>query len=226
MITMCKRLSIFLIVIPILFTVFAVSDHGFFCRAGVSLSCAAIVWLTAGLELRRTKWWVVAGLIVSVFGDWFMVQRGNNPNLFICAICLFFMAHACFCVFCLVNGRINKWFLLVLLMGYLPFFFVALRPALMPQPALLVAVLAYLLMSCVSLAAAVGLRLPTVVRVIYIVGIALFVFSDTIIALRVFAKYNDLSFLILPTYFASHVVLALALTLMGSFFDRKSRIFL
>jgi prolipoprotein diacylglyceryltransferase len=117
----------------------------------------------------------------------------------------------------------NKWFLFVLLAGYLPFFFVTLRPAI-PQPALLVAVLAYLLMSCVSLSAPVRLRLPTIVRETYTLGIALFVFSDTIIALRVFAEYRDLSFLILPTYFASHVVLALALVLMGNFFDCKSKI--
>jgi uncharacterized membrane protein YhhN len=197
-------------------------SHVFFFRAGVSLSCAAIVWLASGQELRQTKWWVIAGLVVSVFGDWFMCVRGNNPTLFIYAICLFFTAHACFCIFCLVNGRINKWFLLVLLMGYLPFFFVALRPRI-PQPALLVAVLAYLLVSCVSLSAAVGLRLPTIVRATYTIGIALFVFSDTIIALSIFAGYRNLSFLILPTYFASHTVLALALVLMGSFFG-KSRI--
>jgi len=236
---MNKRFSLYLLIIPILFTVFAVTgheyfyqvvdslrssivavlNHKFFFRAGVSLSCAVIVWQTAGQAIRQTKWWVIAGLIVSVFGDWFMVHRGNDSTLFICAISLFFAAHACFCIFCLVNGRIHKWFLLVLLLGYLPFFFMVLCPGI-PQPALLAAVLAYLLMSCVSLSAAAGLRLPTIVKGAYMTGIALFVFSDTIIALAVFAKYRDWGFLILPTYFASHVVLALALTLMGSFFDK------
>ena len=218
---MYRGLRLGLIAIPILFTVFAVSDQGFFCRAGVSLSCAAIVWLLSGREIRQTEWWVIAGLVVSVFGDWFMVQRGNNPTLFIYAISLFFTAHACFCLFCLINGRINRWFLLVLLMGYLPFFFIVLRPAISP-PALFAAVFAYLLVSCVSLSAAVGLRLPIIVRGTYTVGIALFVFSDTIIALSLFAHYRDLNFLILPTYFASHTVLALALVLKGTFFDSPS----
>ena len=220
---MDKSDRLFLLLIPILFTISAVLGHGFFFRAGVSLSCAVIVWLTAGQVLRQTKWWVIAGLVVSVFGDWFMVIRGNNPALFITAISLFFIAHACFCAFCLVNGRISRWFLVGLLAYYLAFFVVSLSPAL-THPGLFAAILAYLLMSCVSLSAAVGLRLPTIVRVTYALGVGLFVFSDTIIALAVFAKYRDLSFLILPTYFATHVVLALALTLMGCFFDRESQI--
>ena len=220
---MCKMFRLVLIAIPILFTVFVVSGPEFYERAGVSLSCAVIVWLAAGQTLRTTKWWVIAGLVISVFGDWFMGHKGDNPTLFICAIALFFTAHACFCIFCLVNGRIHRWFLLVLLMGYLPFFYLVLRPAI-PQQALMVAVLAYLLVSCVSLAAATGLRLPTIVKWTYAVGIALFVFSDTIIALSIFAKYRELDFLILPTYFSTHVALALALTLMGSFFDGKAKI--
>jgi hypothetical protein len=159
-------------------------------------------------------------LIVSVAGDWFMVHR-DNTTIFIYAIGLFFMAHACFCIFSMLNGRVNRTYLLILLTGYLILFFTALRPALTHQ-ALFVAVLAYLFVSCWSLAAAVGLRLPTIVRGTYSFGIALFVFSDTIIALGLFAGYRDWSFLILPTYFASHVVIASALTLMGIFFENKN----
>jgi uncharacterized membrane protein YhhN len=230
---MGKIFRLFFLVIPVFFTLCAVGffDESiyrsvfreFFFRAGVSFSCAVIVCLASGQALRRTKWYVIAGLVVSVFGDWFMVNRGGNSTLFIYAIGLFFIAHVCFCSFCIVNGRIDKGVLLALLTGYLPFFFVELRPALTQTP-LFAAVMAYLLVSCLSLSAAAGLRLPAVVRATYMLGIALFVFSDTIIALRSFTPYRgDLNSLILPTYFASHVVIALALMLMGIFFDSHSR---
>jgi len=206
-----------------IFAAFATAEHRFFFRAGVSLSCAAIVCLASGRELGQTKWWVVAGLAVSVIGDWFMVHKSGNLNYFICAISMFFIAHTCFCAFCLIKGRIDTWFLFVLLTGYLPFFFVVLRPEI-PQPALFIAVLVYLLVSCLSLSAAAGLRLPAIVRGTYMEGIALFVFSDTIIALTSFAGYRgDLKYLILPTYFASHTVITLALVLMGIFAASQSK---
>ena len=213
---MDKGDRLFLLVIPILFIISAVMGHGFFFRAGVSLSCAAIVWLTVGREIGQTKWWVIAGLVVSVIGDWFMV----HSNLML-GIGVFFIAHACFCVFCLLNGRIHRGLLFGLLTYYLAFFFVVLQ---IPQPALFAAVFAYLLMSCVSLSAAAGLRLPAMVRGTYVIGIALFVFSDTLIALRLFAEYRDLNFLVLPTYFASHMVITLALVLMSVVFECQSKV--
>ena len=205
---MDKRFQILLLLIPALFALFAVKgEYGFFSRAGVSLSCAVIVWVTSKYQ---TKWWVVVGLLVSVVGDWFMVNRNNNPDFFLYGICFFFLAHVCFLLFCLKNGRINRWLLVFVLTGYVAFFFLVLRPAI-TQPTLLVAVFAYLLVSCLSLATAAGLRLSKIATWIFTAGITLFVFSDTIIALSEFASYRTLNFLILPTYFTSHGVITLAL---------------
>ena len=197
------------LIIPILFTVFAVTGHGFFFRAGVSASCAIILWIMSKQTVSRHIWWVIAALIVSIAADWFMTRKGVLVY-FLFAIILFFMAHTGFFLFCLKNGRINWRFLLPVLTGYLIFFFAILFPAIKPTY-LLVAVLAYLIISCFSLSAAVGLRLPAMAHWCFAAGIALLVFSDTIIALNIFVKYKDLNFLILPTYFASHVMVTLAL---------------
>jgi hypothetical protein len=197
------------LIIPILFTVFAVTGHGFFFRAGVSASCAIILWIMSKQTVSSHIWWVIAALIVSIAADWFMTRKGVLVY-FLFAIILFFMAHTGFFLFCLKNGRINWRFLLPVLTGYLIFFFAILFPAIKPTY-LLVAVLAYLIISCFSLSAAVGLRLPAMAHWCFAAGIALLVFSDTIIALNIFVKYKDLNFLILPTYFASHVMVTLAL---------------
>ena len=203
--------------IPVIFAIFVVTGWGyeltgwrFPFRACVSVSCAAILWLMSGKELRRTVRWVIAALLVSSIADWFMMHSGRVPVYFLYGVCLFFVAHVGFLVFCLKNGRIDRWLLLPVLTGYLAFFFLVLRPAL-TEPVLFAAILAYLIISCFSLSAAAGLQLPAMVHWCFTAGIALLVFSDTIIALRVFAGYKTLGFLILPTYFASHVMVTLAL---------------
>jgi hypothetical protein len=74
-----------------------------------------------------------------------------------------------------------------------------------------VAVLGYLLISCVALAAAIGLRQPGVVKSLYVAGIVLVVISDTIISFKEFLDYHDLNGLILPTYYLAHLAITLSI---------------
>lgn len=71
-------------------------------------------------------------------------------------------------------------------------------------------VLAYLVVSCASLAAATGLRNPPEERLWFQTGIALIVFSDTIIGLSEFGNVKALSWLILPTYYLALVCITLS----------------
>jgi hypothetical protein len=205
-------MKLLLLLIPFISSICAAAGCGFFYRACVSVSCAVIVRLTSKSATDRSTWWVIAALLISAAADWFMVHSNRNPAYFLYGVGLFFTAHTGFLLFCLQNGRIHRYLLLTLLAGYLTFFFVMLRPAI-ADSLLLTAVLAYLLISCFSLAAAAGLRLAPVVRWCFTAGIALLVFSDTIIALRVFAGYRGMAFLILiqPAYFASQMMITLAL---------------
>jgi len=124
--------------------------------------------------------------------------------MFSAGIGLYLFAHLGYLGFALKNGRIQMLFTFVLLAGYLLFFFVKLYPAL-DDAVLLIAVLLYLLISCVSLGAAFGIRLPSVVKWSYFAGVSLVLLSDTIIALHEFTSYGSLNFLILPTYYAAHI---------------------
>ena len=205
-------MRLLLLIVPVVFGIFAATGYGFFYRACVSVSCAVIVWLMSKPATDRSTRWVIAALLIAAVADWFMVHSGSNPIYFLYGIGLFFVVHTGFFLFCLKNGRIHRYVLLVLLTGYLTFFFMVLHPAI-TDTRVWIAVLAYLLISCFSLAAAAGLRLAPVVRWCYTAGIALLVFSDTLIALRVFAGYRNIEFLILiqPTYFASQMMVTLAL---------------
>ena len=73
------------------------------------------------------------------------------------------------------------------------------------------AVLVYLLISCFSLGAAVGIRAGRWIRWPYVLGIFLILFSDTIISFREFVGYRELDFLILPTYYAAHIIITFSL---------------
>ena len=207
-----KNFRFTVLLIPIMFAVIAWMGWGFMFRAAVSVSCSVIVWLMAKQLTAGSKWYVIAALLISICGDWFLSHRGGIPVRFIYGVCLYFMAHVGFLCFCLKNGRMNPYVLIALLAGFLVFFFVALRPAL-SQPALFFSVLAYLIVSCLSFAAATGLRLPPQVRLCFSFGIALLVFSDTIIALKEFVGFKELNLLIMPTYYAAHIFVTTALIL-------------
>ncbi len=205
-----KKAHYIILLVPIIFTVLAIMRFGFFFRAGVSASCVFILLWMPDKFAENSLRMVIAALIISIGGDWFMSHVGDIPARFIYGICLFFVAHICFLGFCLKNGRINFWILLAILIPYLIFFFIVLSPTL-TYTILYVAVLLYLLVSCFSLAAAAGLRLPSMTRWYFITGIGLLVFSDTMISLKVFTGCDHVGFLILPTYFASQIFITLSL---------------
>jgi hypothetical protein len=76
---------------------------------------------------------------------------------------------------------------------------------------LLATVLVYFLISCISLGAAAGIHLKPMIKWSYFSGIALILISDTFIAFHEFTEYQDLNFLILPTYYAAHILITFPL---------------
>jgi uncharacterized membrane protein YhhN len=154
-------------------------------------------------------------MVWSMVGDYFLSHRPGHPGYFVYGIGAFFVAHLGYLGFALKNGRISWLALGLLLLGYLPFFGFYLHPA-MPDPVLRYAALAYLLVSCVSLAAAWGLRLEWQPKTAYVAGIGLVLFSDTIIAFSEFLRYREWNALILPTYYLAHMCVALALFRRGA----------
>ena len=126
--------------------------------------------------------------------------------MFAAGIGLYFLAHAGYLVYALKNGSLNKGFTGFVLFVYLMFFVWVLWPAI-DEPILLAAVLIYLLISCISLGAAIGFRVRPRIKWSFFAGIGLILFSDTIISFKEFTSYQHLNFLILPTYYAAHMII-------------------
>ena len=56
-----------------------------------------------------------------------------------------------------------------------------------------------------------GLRGSQVAKWAYVFGIFLILFSDTIIAYKEFVGYNELNYLILPTYYLAHIAIVFSI---------------
>jgi uncharacterized membrane protein YhhN len=201
-----------LLVIPLGLAIAAVLTGGLMVKLGVALGCAGIL-LWTGLQSRQTEaadlGWVIAALALSAGGDWFLSNRGQRESYFLVGIGLFFGAHIGFLKFCWRRGRANRITLGSLLGAYLPYYWFWLRPAI-PSSPLKAAVLAYLLISCLALSVACGLRVRPVVKVGFVLGIGLLVFSDTLISMNEFLKWRQGNRLILPTYYLAHLCISWA----------------
>jgi uncharacterized membrane protein YhhN len=195
-----------LLLIPLISGILALNHLGFPFKAGVAASGILILWWVYLGKLNQSKdvWAIFGALLFSIAGDWFLSNRNGETSRFIIGIALFFLAHVGYLTFALMNGRLNRLLTLIILAAYLGFYFFMLSPGI-EDKTLKVAALCYLLISCFSLGAALGMKGNSAFRWLYIFGIVLVLFSDTIIALREFVKYKDLDFLILPTYYLAQI---------------------
>lgn len=207
-----SKTSYLLLLIPLVLAYFADNGYGFFFKAAVPGSCAIILAILYRKKLNTSPyiWFVIGAFVFSIAGDWFLSNKGDSFMMFSSGIGLYLIAHLGYMGFALLNGRIHKTFTIVLLAGYLLFFFLRLFHAI-DDTVLMIATLLYLLISCFSLGAAVGTNLSFIVKWSYFLGVTLVLFSDTIIALYEFTGYRELNFLILPTYYAAHISVTFAL---------------
>ena len=200
-----------LLLIPIISAILALHYHDFAFKSGVAGGGILILFIMYFNQLRQTKdvWMIFGAFLFSIGGDWFLSNRHGETGMFVAGIALFFFAHVGYLSFALMNGRINKVFTIILLVGYLAFFFLKLFSSI-EDKVLMTAALIYLLISCFSLGAATGIKAEPIVKWAYVFGIMMVLFSDTIIAFREFAAYKQLSFLILPTYYLAQISITFA----------------
>ena len=218
-----KRYWIFaLLLVPLLSGILALSHLGFLFKAGVAGSGILILgWIYSG-ELKRNRDVVAifGAFLFSIIGDWFLSNRQGENVRFIMGIAMFFVAHVGYFTFGLLNGRLTRLLTAAILIVYLTFFLVLLSPGI-KSDALMAASLCYLLISCLSLGAAFGVKGESGFRWLFIFGIGLVLFSDTLIALREFAKFGSLDFLVLPTYYLAQISVTAALISRKVFEENK-----
>jgi len=201
-----------LLIISVLLAIMALYTSSFIYKSGTAGMGIIILLLLNFNRLKATKdqWLIIGAFSFSIAGDWFLSNMAGDPMMFSKGIALFFLAHLGYLVFATINGRIIWAFTSILLVAFLVFFFLMLYPAINDK-VLMFATLTYLLVSCLSLGAAVGIKGDLVVKWVFVIGIFLILFSDTIISQKDFLVYNRLDFLILPTYYLAHISITFSL---------------
>jgi len=183
----------------------------------VAISCAAICVALLITPRNRVAgrvwlWAIAAAMVLSVIGDLFLTFRTSDTG-FVVGIGFFLLAHLGFLTYALKRVRFRWLVLVVIAIPLLVLYFVFFLPPLITSPALAVAVLAYLLVSCFSLAAAIDLGSHSAARWVYAAGILSLVISDAFIAFDDFAGIKAVSPLIMPLYYLCHVLVAVSVIL-------------
>lgn len=192
--------------------ILGVATSNFIFKSGTAGMGISIV-LLLNVRLKHSAkdtWWIPAAFLFSIIGDWFLSHMNGDNLMFVKGIALFFLAHVGYLLYALFNGRIKRMFTVILLAAYLVFFFLVLYPTFTDVP-LMIASLVYLLISCFSLGAAMGMKGDPTARRSFIFGVVLIIFSDTIIAFKEFVDYHTFDFLITPTYYLAHIFITFSL---------------
>lgn len=205
--------ALLLLALPAVCTVYGMMPPYVYWKNCLSTgSCAAALFVLGALNPRflKTGFLMIFGLIFSMIGDGFMKQ-GNMVG----GIGFFGLGHICFLAFFLANGTFRLSAAIafgLLLAGYVPYYLKCLKPleALSGNAILNGAVIFYLVVSILSLTATFAFNTTWWVRILAILGISCIVFSDTLIAENNFCGRNALYFLMMPTYLATHFLIAAA----------------
>lgn len=177
----------------------------------ITLSCMAI----AALSGREARMLTACAYVFSVIGDFFLQHKSISKNSYIYGIAGFFMAHTCFFMYALVMLRWSILTLIaavVLLIGYGIFVIKKLHPVL-DSKAMKIAVTMYMLISVAAFSAALSLNADPLSKCLYAAGIGCIIFSDTIIAFSDFLSRRKMNFLMMPTYYLCHILVAASLIL-------------
>ncbi len=186
--------------------ILALITSDFLFKSGTAGIGIVIILILNFKSVKSSKdtWMIIGAFFFSIAGDWFLSNMNGDSAMFSKSIALFFFAHLGYLLFAVSNGRINRRVTIIILVLYLLFFFLALYPSI-EDKVLMLATLIYLLISCLSLGASVGIQSEPVVKWTYAFGIFLILFSDTIISLSEFLGYKTFDLLILPTYYLAHI---------------------
>ena len=196
--------------IPAVFAYFACKTDKYLLKSLQTLACLCIVMAAGIISGNMHFLYLGASFMVSIAGDYFLSYKNRNENYFVYGIVLYFLAHIGYLLYIVMSFDINIAVFAAagaaLLAGYLVYYFVSLAKNV--KGVMSAAVLSYLVISCAVLALAVSIDAPVFVKILTVLGIALIVISDTIIAESDFLNHRRLAYLILPTYYAAQIFLS------------------
>jgi uncharacterized membrane protein YhhN len=176
--------------------------------ACTTLLCACAAALSAA---GASKWAIAAGLLVSIAGDWFLAHQRPGAGRFLYGVILFLIAHCLFSVSAAMRFKFSAGALAaaaVLAVCYGLYMYLRILPRV--DSGLKLPLVMYMLVSVISLWFAMSMAGPGYVRLVYTVGIAAIVFSDTMIAENIYMGSALAGRLVHPTYYLCHVLVALS----------------
>lgn len=195
--------------VPVAFALLRLLTRKYVFSALTTLSCAALA-LVPALKAGTVPEWrsliLPTALVVSAVGDYFMAHKGGRPEIYQLGIAGFLLAHVLFIVHSCAQWRPSGGILLVGIALFAVYgVYLALRalpgiPGALKLPAAL-----YALVSVAGFALSLMTGDP-----LYILGLALLMFSDTMIAEHDFVGTRWAGALILPTYYLSQLFVALS----------------
>ncbi|WP_273274970.1 lysoplasmalogenase [Maribacter polysiphoniae] len=207
-----KQWFTLLVLAQVISAIIATATDVFIFKISVAALGAIILLIAFSKKLRNAfdVWVVILAFVCSMIGDFYLSHMNGNNSMFVIGISLYLLAHIGYLIFSLLNGTIRWRYTLLITTAFLIFFYFSLYPNI-PDKTLMVTVLFYLIVSCVSLGAALGIKALPKIKLPYVFGIALVLFSDTIISFKEFVHYDALNVLILPTYYLAQIAITIAL---------------
>lgn len=193
--------------IPASFAILALMKNKYLFKALVTSSIllfCLFYMLTNDIDLSFTV--ILAAFLFSIIGDYFLTFKEKHQSYYVIGISIFFLAHVSYLAFMLVNGSLSLIILVCLVTVFFLYFILRLYPTIKDRK-LLVSVLLYLAISCVTYAASFGLDINLPSKILIIAAISLIVISDITIAETDFVKNRKTGVFILPTYYLAHLCL-------------------
>jgi uncharacterized membrane protein YhhN len=182
----------------------------------ITPACLGIVlWSCIEHRNRTAGILICLAFLLCIVGDLCLHNSGKAAILFMIGLGFFLLAHVCFITFSLKNGKMNWLVLGIVVTIYLVYYFAFLMPGLEGIP-LKAGTLAYLLVSCVSVGAAAGLRTDKTTKGLYLAGIICIVVSDTQISIHNFLQAECLYWAMLPLYYAFQMLVTAAIIHLNS----------
>ncbi len=201
-----------LLILSVFSAILALTTSIFIYKSGSAAIGILIILVLSIKSVKPSKdnWLIIGAFLFSIAGDWFLSNKLEDTSMFVKGIALFFFAHLCYLLFAIFNGQIKWKFTIVFLIGFLLFFFLSLYPSINDK-VLMIAALVYLIVSCLSFGASLGIKGDSIFKWAYVFGIFLVLFSDTLISFTEFIGYKRFDFLILPTYYLAHISITFSL---------------
>ncbi len=207
-----KPWFLILFLAQIVFAIIAITTAVFIFKIAVAAVGSIILLIAFSKQLMNVfdVWVVILAFVCSMIGDYFLSHMNGDTALFMIGISLYLLAHIGYLIFSLLNGKIRWKSTIIITLAFLSFFYFTLFPKITDKT-LALTVLFYLIVSCVSLGASLGIKARPAVKWPYVIGIGLILISDTIISFKEFVKYDSFNYLILPTYYLAQIGITVSL---------------